>query len=479
MGTAGTKELEEDANWRQDMSLAATALLTNQDVLSHKSTVERIMRIASPVISRRCRTLVDMMDGSRVMDEAWLKTIEIKGQTKTTKRKRQVQGQFLAQGAAGCVFYPPLKSTVEDYSDYTDLVGKVCVSLSEAKKELEESKEWLKLDANGRFGVYPLALVTVDPSVATEQAGGLEQAKKCTFTQDGVFVNPSYQLILPKATPAAHCLDTAPHTIQALKQHLYALANLFEGFEVLNAQGLVHGDIKIDNVVCTSCEDPVAYKLIDFGFSFNVNNPDAVNAIYALGSKPYFVWPVLSTFLFKEIKDGRFPRIIELWEKRRGKTFLEYVSEPYDHGEELQTTFLGSNFTGEPPVEPYFTVETWGFILFQLERVLNRWSKENASPEEMVLAVARAVDMYSLGILLAEVWGIFNNSSAKISSDTPEDVQITLGISDIPMSKSEHKLMYTFISRLTGFHFIKNENVHVAYKDMLDRLFSKKRKRSQ
>lgn len=469
MGTVSTKELtkeEEEANWRQDMSLAAAALLTSsQDLLSHKSKVERIMRMASPVISRRCRTLIDMMDGARALDESWLRAIQTKGQTKTTTRKRQVKGRFLAQGAAGCVFYPPLKSMVEDYSGYTDLVGKVCVSLSEATKELKESKEWVKLDPEGRFGVYPLTLVTVDPSVATEQAGGVEEAKKCTFTTDGVFENPSYQIILPKAISAAQCVDTAPHTIQALKQHLYALANLFEGFEVLNAQGLVHGDIKIDNVVCMSCKDPGAYKFIDFGFSFNVHNsPEAVNAIYALGSKPYMGWPVISTFLFKEFENGRFPRVVELWQKRRGKTFLEYVSEPYDHDEELHTIFSESK-------SPHFTVETWGFIRFQLERVLSRWSTEDASPEEMVLALARAVDMYSLGILLAEVWGIFNNSTATIISDKPEDVQVTLGPSAIPMSKAEHALVYTFIARLTGFHFVKDENVFMAYTDMLARLF--------
>ena len=231
-------------------------------------------------------------------------------------QKPQVSGgDFVGQGVYGCVFSPPVP-TLDHKNFEHNMLGKV-MDEKYARMEFDRIKEFKRIDPNEKYGIYGSDPEKVDAKQFIPGAGGFAEASKC---KHGLYLkdfnlHKAYQISQVRARGSLDSLVYHPEFSKSNFLNLWQssnLPNLFRGLASYHRAGLVHLDIKEQNIVFFGYNEVVEGKsttvaskfaFIDFGLSeklstLNVYSPDAKLDV------AYFVYPVLANLLFHKAKDG-------------------------------------------------------------------------------------------------------------------------------------------------------------------------------
>jgi len=368
------------------------------------------------------------------------------------------------RGAYGCVFDPPL--TTVPPTDTAGRVGKL-MDKAAALSEFAESAPFREADRDGAYGLYPIDLprpVLLRDAVAT--AGGLPQVMRCAANdaddegheeggggEDGEVLPTrpraaeaalamlrevqqrgargggasanTYQLVLPRGVTDMHVVlhetvalladsgapTSLPARVRLVREHLRASAPLFSGIAAYSAARLYHQDIKPPNVVLQSplgADASVAqhlaagvYKFIDFGLA--QHEPIDFHASTSTLSSLYPYYAPWSRVVFNLPPD------------LHGVPLQVLASAPAAAGHGGSSAALRNAYDavlGElrgdgggvdawryfPEYDPYdlmAAVTNGG-----LGTVESAWLM---TPPQLGLALVRAADAYSLGMILQEL----------------------------------------------------------------------------
>lgn len=200
-------------------------------------------------------------------------------------------GKFISQGAYGCVYIPNIPTEKTKRSNR--LVSKII-----RKRDLDE--EYGKIEELGLKNIDPNLKYLVYP---IEKSYDVKYDKKhdrnlldCNLD----FKSGKVNIIMPNAGVDLrdYHLGKKEMLLPEFIDTLGYYTNLFEGLELLNKNGIIHRDIKKNNVVFD--ETTKQLRIIDFGLSTrNTNITDSVHS--NLLHSPYFVWP-MDYYIYHRLK---------------------------------------------------------------------------------------------------------------------------------------------------------------------------------
>ena len=173
-------------------------------------------------------------------------------------RKSKKGGKFIGEGSYGCGFLPSLKCVGRPRSDEISL-SKMITIKSEAEKEFAISTPILQIDPKREYFITAEGMCEHDQSDIRPN----NETDKCRkFPLKG----PTYLIMYENGG-----VDLSKLNIPAnlYPEFFVALTNLIEGLDQLHSNGMVHLDIKPDNMVGKFYTDIQKYKIryIDFGLS--------------------------------------------------------------------------------------------------------------------------------------------------------------------------------------------------------------------
>ena len=176
--------------------------------------------------------------------------------------------KFLYEGNYSCVYHPsPLCTRKIDHIKRVNkpTVGKIMRPV-DSLNEWSHAKELYKLDPKQNYFIYPYELCEVIPTV---------DSHKCHLVRKDQKVN---MLTIPYAnTNILHYFLKKKNPV-SLNSFIPKLYHLLEGLSKLHKIGLIHQDIKVNNIL----EKDTTFKYIDFGISMKKKEIFDIerNAIY-------------------------------------------------------------------------------------------------------------------------------------------------------------------------------------------------------
>jgi len=195
--------------------------------------------------------------------------------TKTSTK----QIKFLYEGNYSCVYYPPPKcDTKIDHIKHVNkpMVGKIIRPI-DSLNEWDRAKELYKIDPKQKYFIYPYELCEILPTV---------DSHKCPLIQKNQKIN---MLTIPYVNNNILNYFIKKRKV-LLKNFIPKLYHLLEGLAKLHKFGLIHQDIKVNNIL----EKDHDFFYIDFGISmkkkdvFNVEkNAAYLNADYMIHPPEY------------------------------------------------------------------------------------------------------------------------------------------------------------------------------------------------
>lgn len=214
-------------------------------------------------------------------------------------------GNFVGAGSFGCVYQPPLPDRGAEIPLDRALIGKV-LPAPLAEQSVRQMRLVAAIDPSGRFGFYARSgrSFEIDADAGLEAAGGEPEVRRCNvqdmqgfvrgLQMPGAMATHAYrELVFDAATDGtleaalaheAAFSDAAGPSLDRLRAALGALQNCFQGLAHYHALGVVHRDVKPDNIMLTRDKGGlVVAKFIDFDFAVRIS--DAQSAL-TLGS-PY------------------------------------------------------------------------------------------------------------------------------------------------------------------------------------------------
>jgi len=213
-------------------------------------------------------------------------------------RKSKKGGKFIGEGSYGCGFLPSLKCVGRPRSDEISL-SKMITIKHEAEDEYEISKMIEQIDPTRKYFITAESMCEHDQS---DIRPNNETGKCKKFPLKG----PTYLIMYENGG-----VDLSEINIPA---NLYpgfflGLIELIEGLVKLHSNGMVHLDIKPDNVVGKFYTDIQKYKIryIDFGLSEKTANlrgdDERISALRNFNLKrsyPYYPFDLVMTSLNRQ-----------------------------------------------------------------------------------------------------------------------------------------------------------------------------------
>jgi serine/threonine protein kinase len=213
----------------------------------------------------------------------------------------QIGGRFVAEGTYGCVFNPPISCVNEIESKYkgNKYVGKVLFNYEDFKEELDASKLIKKVDPSGKFSIIPVAACKTNPM----QFKSSDQISMCE-RHNNLYIND--QIVYPDGGIALSDIKKGSLYID----DVYNMSiDLFKGIHTMISAGVVHCDIKPDNIVYHAGKGKMFF--IDFGL---ITTPSKLLRQNFIVDFPYQFYP----YHFKSI---------QLHNSNKGKANIENAFE--------------------------------------------------------------------------------------------------------------------------------------------------------
>lgn len=186
---------------------------------------------------------------------------------------------FVASGSYGCVFRPHLRC-VEKVVVSRGTIGKVFADEEEYEIEQHAQSMVYKVDPRGEFTVTAQGACSTNPI----KQRPTDNIAKCTLVDAAI---PNKQIIYPNGGKSLDDIifDKAI-TKRTFLKLLRAMGPIFKGLTLFKKHGIIHQDIKPDNIVY----DGSHLRLIDFGIlsSMDTHYTSVGNKHMLSADYPYF-----------------------------------------------------------------------------------------------------------------------------------------------------------------------------------------------
>ena len=179
----------------------------------------------------------------------------------------QAESNVIGEGGFGCVFYPSLQCS-EQGVDYHGKVSKVLPD-DKAKEELQENSLVAKLDPDHRFTLgSPVKCTPSEQSFAAMQKCSRRMQENFIDSGSGKIKPETRLLIMQNGGSDLYstmerlmAAGSTGETRSEMDRLWHACVPIFEGLKIFNENGLLHHDLKLENIVWNYEK----LALIDFG----------------------------------------------------------------------------------------------------------------------------------------------------------------------------------------------------------------------
>jgi serine/threonine protein kinase len=308
----------------------------------------------------------------------------------------QKGGKLIAQGSYGCVFRPALKCS--DESKRPDGVVSKLIKTSEAKKEIAENKIINKIDDTNIYHLPPPKLCKAESYHFSESGisgcnvirGRSQKHFSVLQYKDG---GMELRDFLEKAK-----VNKFFSSEKNIKNFIFSMYNLFVGLDDMYKNNFIHCDIKTQNIVYDP--DKIKFNFIDFGLAGKLDKILTQKSYESRWMFGYFCYPyevfLLNNNYYRSVKTRNsvyFPTQLNfLYNRSYAKTIDNYVF------------YNGSIY--KPTWEDLDIVKTY-------EKLTNELSRNELSRE-----IIKKIDVFSMGIVLAEVLWVIRNTRINASQIT-------------------------------------------------------------
>jgi serine/threonine protein kinase len=301
---------------------------------------------------------------------------------KTAKVKSNVAdgGEFIGEGTYGCTFYPHLPCT--DKSTYPDSIGKIFSRKSSLQDEQRLNDKILKIDPEGRFTLPFNGVCTVDAKRISVQdkmspcEKFTPRQKQLIYKYGGIDLKKFYKTYAI-AHPDVFIDDIIP-----------LLLPLLDGITTLVQSGLVHTDIKPDNMVY----DPKKKQLflIDFGLLTKMQD---IQYHSNLLTHPYLYYPLEFLIMDAVKRRGNVSTALGEFASRmtRYSDFVKFINQVrgISIAEQIRT----------------FTISVSKVSRYDFDNMFNS-------------TYVRKIDIYSIGISFLEIiYKLHKNNALRVRDE--------------------------------------------------------------
>lgn len=184
---------------------------------------------------------------------------------KTRRNLPKRGGKFKGQGSYGCGFNPPLKCFEDETRRNNSELSKYFSHYGDALDEMNKSGAISLLDPQRKYFITPTELCPLD----RENIRPENQTEKCR----GFSLNRETYLLMYEM--GGDNLNSIKIPANKVWNFIQSFENLFQGITLLHAGGLVHLDIKPENIVSKlKADGNYLTRFIDFGLSEKISTLD-------------------------------------------------------------------------------------------------------------------------------------------------------------------------------------------------------------
>lgn len=177
-----------------------------------------------------------------------------------------INPKVIGQGTYGCVLKPSLKCNDNSVDSYDNMVSKI-IRKGDAKKEMSEYKKVDKADKKKEFYLGKPVLCNLED----ENLVNKDAIRNCKIGKEVLAKLDKYQLIvmedggenLETYTKRIKTWSTSQKNTELCEKFLLELLRLFYGLYQFERHGLVHHDLKPQNIVYNEKKNRLNF--IDFG----------------------------------------------------------------------------------------------------------------------------------------------------------------------------------------------------------------------
>ena len=245
---------------------------------------------------------------------------------KTLKRQRGRAGRgggIIGRGSSGCVFKPALKCKGEA----TRREGKLSKLMHQNAAEDEFQQRTLvePLNTKQNYFVYPEDIC--EPELPFDPTNEVDACPNPGLT-DPEFTDKRLLISADGGIPLSNLRFVKPDTMYKL---FASLVNVFDGLILAHSAGVVHMDVKPDNIVLRPRGGIFKTRLIDFGLSFKI---DTLSALVSIKDSTYYDYLLFMT-------DYPF------WAPDLRLVKPDYLNALFDRDIENQKTVLQQKYPGQ------------------------------------------------------------------------------------------------------------------------------------
>jgi hypothetical protein len=312
---------------------------------------------------------------------------------------------IIGQGTYGCVHRPSLTCSKKPKVSYHNKTSKL-LSKRDATKELKEYKN--VSDADPRDEFYLGKPIKCPPD--TLVPSNVTAAQKCNLANYAGFSLDRYNLLIMGDggeniyTYAASLNDLDPSPTITNKCELFLLESLrlFKGLLIFKQKGLVHHDLKPQNIVYNESKNRLNF--IDFGLMTQkkeiLDLCERSSTKYWFGDRVHWSFPWEIEFLFKNL----YNRLIGLPKEKRFVEFqnrLDRIKKNADHYGQHINWFLPYLFNNRRPEFAQKSLKITG------EDYKEFYVNSELTYEDFAEKCVDTIDSYGLGFaMLYWLWNV-------------------------------------------------------------------------
>uniref|UniRef100_A0A6C0JJX1 Protein kinase domain-containing protein n=1 Tax=viral metagenome TaxID=1070528 RepID=A0A6C0JJX1_9ZZZZ len=329
--------------------------------------------------------------------------------------------EIFGEGTYGCVHKPSLKCKDSPEINYENKVSKI-LKASDAKTELKEYKNMKKADKNNEFYLGEPEECAVD----NKNIFNLKSIQKCKIGSDVLkkLNNESYKLLImengglniEKYTEFVRTWPVSDESREKCERFLLESLRLFKGIKIFLKHGLIHHDLKPQNIVFDEVKNRLNY--IDFGL---------------MASKKKIIKQANASRYEFAIFHWSYPWELDLYDK---DTFNSLVKSTLKQNETMSD--INKEIAEKKNDYYYSHIETFFYYIFDKKEDLTLYQQECAnyiSGYERTLKQDMAemgydqflshsidtIDIFGLGISML-YW--LNNSKRFLTKELADDLEI-------------------------------------------------------